>query len=110
METHAPLLVNSSPEGLSIPNEKISYPQVVSKLDENSTFKLPMRYPVDINIEPSFIFTEPEKSKVVEDFMLALVLIFVCSRPLIDVIHLTVVKYWGILEIPIVSIMDDSNV
>ncbi|KAF5481437.1 hypothetical protein F2P56_002087 [Juglans regia] len=88
----------------------LSYVQIVSKVGTPSAFKVPMRYPVDVDGEPGFVFTEPEMSKAAEDFHFAIVLKFVRMRPTIDDIRLAIIKSWGLLEIPTVSLMDDYHV
>lgn len=71
---------------------------------------MPMRYPVDVDGQPGFIFSEAEMTKAAEDFRYALVLKFLRSRPSIDVIWLAVVKTWVLLEIPTISLMDAHHV
>lgn len=73
------------------------------------SFKLPMRYPVDIDGEPRFLFMDLEMSKVVEEFCFALVVKFVRLRPTIDDVSLAIIRSWGLLEIPTVSVMDDFH-
>ncbi|KAF5450314.1 hypothetical protein F2P56_030677 [Juglans regia] len=69
-----------------------------------------MRYPVDVDGEPGLVFTEPEMSTAAEDFRFAIVLKFVRMRPTIDDVRLAIIKSWGLLEIPTVSVMDDYHV
>ncbi|KAF5442885.1 hypothetical protein F2P56_035497 [Juglans regia] len=88
----------------------LSYVQIVSKVATPSAFKVPMRYPVDVDGEPGFVFTEPEMSKAADDFRFAIVLKFVWMRPTIDDIRLVIIKSWGLLEILTVSMMDDYHV
>lgn len=75
-----------------------------------STFKLPMHFPVDVDGQSGFVFTEAEMARADEDFCFTLVLKFLQSRPSIDVIRLAVVKTWGLLEIPTISFMDAHHV
>ncbi|TXG59223.1 hypothetical protein EZV62_013796 [Acer yangbiense] len=87
-----------------------SYAQAVDKNVETHAYKFPMRYPVDINGELGFIFSEMEMVKAEEDFRFALVMKFMRFRPSIDRIRLSVVKTWGLTEIPTISFMDDYHV
>ncbi|KAK0595455.1 hypothetical protein LWI29_006801 [Acer saccharum] len=87
-----------------------SYAQAVDKKVETHAYKFPMRYPVDINGELGFIFSEMKMVKVEEDFRFALVMKFMRFRPSIDRIRLSVVKTWGLTEIPTISFMDDYHV
>lgn len=65
---------------------------------------------MNVDSEPSFIFTKLEMMKAVEDFHFALFLKFVRTRPAIDDIRLANVKSWGLLDIPMGSVMDDHHV
>lgn len=47
--------------------------------------------------------------KAGEEFRYALVMKFMRTRPSIDKIWLTVVKAWGLMEIPTISFMDDHH-
>ncbi|TXG69366.1 hypothetical protein EZV62_004301 [Acer yangbiense] len=87
-----------------------SYAQAIDKNVETHAYKFPMRYPVDINGELGFIFSEMEMVKAEEDFRFALVMKFMRFRPSIDRIRLSVVKTWGLTEIPTISFMDDYHV
>lgn len=87
-----------------------SYAQAVNKKVENSSFKISMRFPVDINGEMGFIFSESEMVKAAEEFRYALVMKFMRFRPSIDKIRLNVVKTWGLQEISTISFMDDYHV
>ncbi|KAK1577801.1 hypothetical protein Q3G72_024969 [Acer saccharum] len=87
-----------------------SYAQAVDKKVETHAYKFPMRYPVDINDELGFIFSEMKMVKAEEDFRFALVMKFMRFRPSIDRIRLSVVKTWGLTEIPMISFMDDYHV
>ncbi|KAG2686060.1 hypothetical protein I3760_10G158400 [Carya illinoinensis] len=69
-----------------------------------------MRYPVDINGEQSFVFSEFEFLKEANDFCFALVLKFSWSRPSIDVIRLVVIKTWGLMDILTISFMNDRHI
>ncbi|KAK3219917.1 hypothetical protein Dsin_013887 [Dipteronia sinensis] len=87
-----------------------SYAQAVNEKVDTPAFKIPMRFPVDINGELGFIFSETEMVKAEEDFRFALVMKFMRYRPSIDKIRLSVVKTWGLTEIPTISFMDDYHV
>ncbi|KAI9184748.1 hypothetical protein LWI28_000754 [Acer negundo] len=87
-----------------------SYAHVVAKPMDNPSFKIPMRFSVDINGELGFIFSKPEMAKAAEDYKFAIVMKFMHARPLIDNIRLNIVKTWGLLEIPTISFMDDYHV
>ncbi|KAJ0088691.1 hypothetical protein Patl1_32423 [Pistacia atlantica] len=94
-----------------------SYAQAVSQLTdkvskhaENSSFKLPMCFPVDIDGELGFVFLDSEMVKAAEDLKFALVMKFMRVRPSIDKLHLHVVKNWGLIEIPQISFMDDYHI
>ncbi|XP_042959294.1 uncharacterized protein LOC122294521 [Carya illinoinensis] len=87
-----------------------SYAQVVNKKTEHPTFKIPMRFPVDIDGEMGFVFSELEMTKAADEFRYALVMKFMKSRPSIDKIRLTVVKTWGLTEVPTISFMDEFHV
>lgn len=108
MEVAATPLVPSSPVGNH--DSSFSYAQVVLKPYASSSFKLPMHVPVDVDGQPGFAFTKAKMARAAEDFCFALVLKFLRSRPSIDVIHLAVVKMWGLLEIPTISFMDVYHV
>ncbi|XP_035541717.1 uncharacterized protein LOC118344704 [Juglans regia] len=84
---------------------KPTYAQAMVKQD-SSSFKMPMRYPVDINGESGFIFTNLEMSKAADDFRFALVLKFVRIHPPIEKIRRHIIKSWGLLESPTISFMD----
>lgn len=62
-----------------------------------------MHFPVEINGELRFIFSEPEMSK-------ALVMKFLRVRPSIDIIRMHEVKKCGLKEIPTICFMDDHHV
>jgi hypothetical protein len=88
----------------------LTYVQMVSKGASPSSFKVLMRYLVDVDGEPGFVFMEPEMKKAVEEFRFPLVMKFVHIRPMVDDIHLAIIKSWGLLEIPTVSVMNDHHV
>lgn len=48
--------------------------------------------------------------KAADDFRYALVLKFVRSRPSIDDVRLAIIKSWGLIDIPTVSVMDDHHI
>ncbi|KAG6671289.1 hypothetical protein I3843_Q001900 [Carya illinoinensis] len=87
-----------------------SYVKALVRSVVSSAFKMPTRYPVEVDDDLGFIFTEVEMNKVAEGFPFALVLKFICTRPLIDAVRLAIVKTWGLLEIPTVSFMEDYHV
>ncbi|KAK1578171.1 hypothetical protein Q3G72_028139 [Acer saccharum] len=87
-----------------------SYAHAVAKPVDNPSFKIPMRFPVDINGELGFIFSEPEMAKAAEDYKFAIVMKFMHARPSIDNIRFSVVKTWGLMETPTISFMDDYHV
>ncbi|KAL5983039.1 hypothetical protein ACLOJK_017119 [Asimina triloba] len=51
-----------------------SYVQVVNNKSEHPTFKIPMRFLVDINGEMGFVFSELEMTKAVDEFRYALII------------------------------------
>ncbi|CAI9777355.1 unnamed protein product [Fraxinus pennsylvanica] len=71
---------------------------------------LQMRRPKLIEGELSFIFTDLEVKRLVEDFRFALVLKFLSFRRNIDLVRAAIAKTWGLREVPVVSHMDASNV
>ncbi|KAL5998186.1 hypothetical protein ACLOJK_009124 [Asimina triloba] len=73
----APVMALSS-AGLARNGEPkvLSYAQAVAKSADNPSFVMPMRFPVDINGELGFIFSEPEMTKAAEDYKFAIVLKF----------------------------------
>lgn len=97
--------------GVARDGGQLSYVQIVFKAASVSTFKLPMQYPKDIDGEPRFVFTDPEMSKVAEEFHFAFVLKFVHLHPTIDDVCLAIIRSWGLLEIlTVMSVMDDFHV
>lgn len=86
-----------------------TYVQAVAK-GVVSLFKILLRYPVDINCEKGFVFSKGEMMKAIEEIRFALVLKFVHSRPLIDDIRLSMIKTWGLHEIPVINFMDEHHV
>lgn len=60
--------------------------------------------------ELGFIFMDVEVKRLTEDFRYALIVKFLSSRPSIDWIRVTIVKTWGLLEVPVVSHMDALHV
>ncbi|KAL5975299.1 hypothetical protein ACLOJK_031978 [Asimina triloba] len=68
-----------------------SYVQVVNNNTEHPSFKIPMRFLVDIDGEMGFVFFELEMTKAADDFKYALVMKFMKTRPSIDKIRLTVI-------------------
>ncbi|KAK2648879.1 hypothetical protein Ddye_016368 [Dipteronia dyeriana] len=87
-----------------------TYASTVSKLTDNSSFKIPLRFPVDINGKLGFIFSETEMTKAAEEYKYAIVMKFLGVRPSIDVIRLNVAKTWSSVEILMISFMDDYHV
>ncbi|KAL6012688.1 hypothetical protein ACLOJK_003177 [Asimina triloba] len=87
-----------------------SYASVVFNPVDNPSFKIPLQFPVDIHGKLGFVFSKTEMTKVAEEYKFAIVMKFLRVRPSIDVIRLKVVKKWGLIEIPIISFMDDFHV
>ncbi|KAL6005451.1 hypothetical protein ACLOJK_006018 [Asimina triloba] len=87
-----------------------SYAQVVNNKSEHPTFKILMHFPVDIDGEMSFVFSELEMIKAADEFRYALVMKFMKTRHSIDKIRLTVVKTWGLIDVPTISFMDEFHV
>lgn len=75
-----------------------SYAVTVVKPTYSTTFKIPMRYPMDVNGELGFIVSEVEMAKATKDHKYAIVMKFMQTRPTVDNIQLHVVKNWGFLE------------
>lgn len=86
------------------------YAHVMANSSKLSTFRLPMLYSIDIDGEPGFVFTKVEMAKAADDFKFALVLKFMRTRPSIDVIRNAVKKTWGLMEVLVISFMDDHHV
>lgn len=111
MEAPTPPLLDPSSARLGFGDAgKKSYAQVMTNTVEQSPFHLPMRYPIEVDGEPCFVLTELKMTKVADDFKFALVLKFTHTRPSIDEIRNVVIKSWGLLEVPIISFMDDHHV
>lgn len=69
-----------------------------------------MRFPIDINGEIGFIFTEPEMVKAVEEFRYVPAMKFMHACLSIDNIQFVVIKTWGLIEIRTISFMDKYHV
>ncbi|XP_031287891.1 uncharacterized protein LOC116146622 [Pistacia vera] len=102
--------VFSDPLNFSYAQAVSKHTDKVSKHADNTSFKLPMRFPVDIDGELGFVFSESEMVKVAEDLKFALVMKFMRLRHSIDKLRLHVVKNWGLIEIPQISFMDDYHI
>ncbi|KAG2682454.1 hypothetical protein I3760_11G192500 [Carya illinoinensis] len=85
-----------------------SFVQAVSNLAIQS-FRLPMRYTLEVDGEQGFIFLEVEMTKATEDFKFAFLLKFSCMRPSIDDVRSHIAKSWGLKEVPVVIFMDDLH-
>ncbi|KAL6009563.1 hypothetical protein ACLOJK_022793 [Asimina triloba] len=57
---------------------------------DNPSFKIPLRFPMDIHDELGFVFLETEMTKAAEEYKFAIVMKFLRVRPFIDVIRLNV--------------------
>ncbi|KAL5984719.1 hypothetical protein ACLOJK_041341 [Asimina triloba] len=69
----APVMALSSAELARNGEPKVlSYAHAVAKPADNPSFVMPMRFPVDINGELGFIFSEPEMAKAAEDYKFAI--------------------------------------
>lgn len=55
-----------------------SYASAISKLAESSSFKILLRFPVDINGELGFIFSKAEMLKAAKEYKYAIVMKFMC--------------------------------
>ncbi|KAL5976488.1 hypothetical protein ACLOJK_020821 [Asimina triloba] len=53
-----------------------SYASAASKPSDTPSFKIPLRFPVDINNEFDFVFTETEMTKAAEDYKFVIVMEF----------------------------------
>lgn len=78
---------------------KKTFVQVVSRV-ASSIFQVANEILVEANGEQGFVFSESELSKAVEDFCFAPTLKFSHSWPSIDVICMTMIKTWGLQDIP----------
>lgn len=87
-----------------------TYAATVAHQANSSTFKIPMRYPVEVNGKLGFIFLEAEMTKAADEQKYAIVMKFMQARPPIDNIILHIVKKWGLTEIPTINFMDDFHV
>lgn len=91
----SPPLVSPLAGAITMDQGKKSFAQVVSNSVVQSTFRLSMRYPVEVDGEQGFVFSEVEMSKAVDDFKFALVLKFSRIRPCIDEVRYNVTKSLG---------------
>lgn len=87
-----------------------TYANVVAFSGPPPSFKIPMRFAVEIYGEQGFIFSDAEMNRAAEDLRFDLMLKFLKFRPSIDKIRIEVVKTWGFSKIPMISIMDDYHV
>lgn len=72
-----------------------SYASKVAKPMESTSFKMPIRFSVDINCELGSIFIDFEKAKAAYEYKFAIVMKFVRARPSNDNIRLHIVKKMG---------------
>lgn len=63
-----------------------SYMQALAHKNTQSGFKMPIRYPVEVDGELGFSFTKAEMNKAAEEYRFAMVLKFLHERPTIDVV------------------------
>lgn len=77
-----------------------SYAVAVAKPTELTSFKIPMRFPMDVNGELGFIFYESEMVKTVDEYKFAIVMKFMHARPFIENIRLHIVKKWDLWKYP----------
>jgi len=87
-----------------------TFAQVILNSEGQSSFRLPMRYPVEVVGEQAFVFSKVEMSKSANDFKFALVHKFSRMHSSINNMRSNVVKSWGLLEALTVSFMDDLHV
>lgn len=65
---------------------------------------------MEIDGEQRFVLSKSELSKAEDDFHFSLVLKFSRSGPSLDVIHMTVIKTWGLQDISMINVMADRHV
>ncbi|KAL5981088.1 hypothetical protein ACLOJK_029008 [Asimina triloba] len=103
LRRYSPLMTFPSAGNVGTGDDLVrSYASAVSKPSDTPSFKIPLQFPMDINDELDFIFTETEIMKAAEDYKFAIVMKFLRTRPSIDVIRLNVVKKWSLEEISMI--------
>lgn len=67
-----------------------------------------MRFLVDIYGDLEFIFSKAEMINEEEELCFSLVMKFMQYCPSIDKIRLSIVRTWGVMKIPTISVMEDT--